>query len=428
MADKVVFKEQSFLETDVGVTIGNWFELSISEKLFSQFSHEGKIALSMVLEGSLSSPGPASVVIRIRKSDAIIYDEIITIGTQTEIKFIVDIDTFHKSTFFYFEVNPADMSMRSRELAKEPCSQVLRIRQLELKDASTWMKSGELLISLAEVAVNKLEVDADKTLSKVTTIADSIARALDLGTGFSLIRLGDGEGRVLGYRSAFNEYHILDGVLNYQYGAGSIGLMMQRNPENWIHLAALDLQEKLQTAIAHSSALAIPGQNWLVEGAPFMGRYASAISVLDGIRLFQGESTQIFETHFLREKKVSDVFFNQCFQQARRIVQLGSADAANHLSEAYNLDSSQISFIKTMPHATFPIGNVEDFGLYPDHYLEIEKTIASYGDLRGSMFLVGAGILGKWFCELIRRQGGVGLDVGSLYDKWLGAGRPEALS
>lgn len=41
-------------------------------------------------------------------------------------------------------------------------------------------------------------------------------------------------------------------------------------------------------------------------------------------------------------------------------------------------------------------------------------------DLTGELFLVGAGWLGKYYCDLIRRRGGMAIDVGSMMDVWVG--------
>ena len=38
----------------------------------------------------------------------------------------------------------------------------------------------------------------------------------------------------------------------------------------------------------------------------------------------------------------------------------------------------------------------------------------------GMLYLVGGGLYGKLYCQLIRSQGGVALDLGSLFDAWLG--------
>lgn len=43
-------------------------------------------------------------------------------------------------------------------------------------------------------------------------------------------------------------------------------------------------------------------------------------------------------------------------------------------------------------------------------------------DCPGMLFLVGAGLFGKAYCQLIKSQGGIALDLGSLLDAWVGIG------
>jgi hypothetical protein len=38
----------------------------------------------------------------------------------------------------------------------------------------------------------------------------------------------------------------------------------------------------------------------------------------------------------------------------------------------------------------------------------------------GEVYLVAAGVLGKLYCDIIRRRGGIGIDIGSLADYWMG--------
>jgi hypothetical protein len=56
--------------------------------------------------------------------------------------------------------------------------------------------------------------------------------------------------------------------------------------------------------------------------------------------------------------------------------------------------------------------------LLPDMLDEIGDMIANMADRR--LVLVGAGYPGKWLVEIARQKGGVALDVGSIFDYWLG--------
>lgn len=48
---------------------------------------------------------------------------------------------------------------------------------------------------------------------------------------------------------------------------------------------------------------------------------------------------------------------------------------------------------------------------------------------QGMLFLVGAGICGKVYCQWIKERGGIAIDIGSVMDTWLGLGsRPAVLA
>lgn len=51
----------------------------------------------------------------------------------------------------------------------------------------------------------------------------------------------------------------------------------------------------------------------------------------------------------------------------------------------------------------------------------MKLVLDSLNDVRpGDVYLVGAGIWGKLFCDRIRASGGVALDIGSVWDAWSG--------
>lgn len=57
---------------------------------------------------------------------------------------------------------------------------------------------------------------------------------------------------------------------------------------------------------------------------------------------------------------------------------------------------------------------------YPHRFDEICASLRDQAPLTGRVFLVGAGGLGKIYCEVVRECGGIGIDVGALLDGWDG--------
>jgi hypothetical protein len=55
---------------------------------------------------------------------------------------------------------------------------------------------------------------------------------------------------------------------------------------------------------------------------------------------------------------------------------------------------------------------------YPHVYNDILANLLE-SDLTGELFLVGAGPLGKAYCQKIKKRGGVAIDVGAVFDSWI---------
>lgn len=55
---------------------------------------------------------------------------------------------------------------------------------------------------------------------------------------------------------------------------------------------------------------------------------------------------------------------------------------------------------------------------YPDRFREIKRLIRP--PFTGAIYLVGAGLLGKIYCDVIKQRGGIAIDIGSIFDVWAG--------
>lgn len=76
-----------------------------------------------------------------------------------------------------------------------------------------------------------------------------------------------------------------------------------------------------------------------------------------------------------------------------------------YIPEQYQFANNIIDFYNNKPH-------------FPDAFAQICNTIQV--PFKGAVFLVGAGMLGKIYCDEIKRKGGIAIDVGSVFDAWDG--------
>lgn len=56
---------------------------------------------------------------------------------------------------------------------------------------------------------------------------------------------------------------------------------------------------------------------------------------------------------------------------------------------------------------------------YPEQFYSIKESLIDI-PVKGNLFLVGAGILGKIYCDWIKQAGGIAVDIGGVFDHWAG--------
>lgn len=85
---------------------------------------------------------------------------------------------------------------------------------------------------------------------------------------------------------------------------------------------------------------------------------------------------------------------------------------------------------KLLPRATISMIEVPPRGADADlrdsrpHFPEVFDEIASTLTVpyHGAPFIIGAGPLGKAYCSLVKARGGIGIDLGSVFDLWMRKG------
>ncbi len=55
---------------------------------------------------------------------------------------------------------------------------------------------------------------------------------------------------------------------------------------------------------------------------------------------------------------------------------------------------------------------------FPDRYRELNHELKV--PQRGAVFLVAAGLLGKVYCDWLKKRGAIAIDAGSIVDAWMG--------
>ena len=234
-----------------------------------------------------------------------------------------------------------------------------------------------------------------------------VKRRVDQGTPCSVIRLGDGEGVVLGYPEITNRRDINEYLLR------------------WIRTTdvseadVLLLVDALRAAVKDADIVGLPRPKNLVHHAH--RAVPEAMAAFD----LRSPSTLVTDAALQRLLQYA-LLYRPLLRNARFLGLISCRDIAERLQAMFSIRTVKWYGVRgeDVTHWTdiaidVP-GPVETIH-YPDGYREL------YEDLEvpfpGALFLVGAGAFGKVYCHWIKQRGGVAIDIGSIFDSWAGVGR-----
>jgi len=240
--------------------------------------------------------------------------------------------------------------------------------------------------------------------SRLEQIQQRIIDSLERGVGFSLVRLGDGEGLFLaGERPCLG-------------GATTNGRQRDAQLSENGHLPS-DLQaaliERLLEAVASADIVGVPDLSQCLQGPE---DYSRVLPIL--WRCLSPERQLALPARLLPGGCHLHLFW----------LAVGAYEqppfTSVHGVIAPLLPACLAGRVSWQPipgekgHHTDVVGPAHYPVIYEETLVWIERQASP-----GRLFLVGAGILGKIYCDAIRRRGGVAVDVGSVMDLCGGIGR-----
>lgn len=255
-------------------------------------------------------------------------------------------------------------------------------------------------------------------------VAATILKAVQEGHPFSMVRLGDGEGAWL----------VMDA-----YDEGRFGALYRANRESFLEdwfgsreliqdnsflRFSLDLQ---RTFLAHD-IIGVPPMERLNMEEGFLSTRGlpSAINVFRYLGLIDG----VFSGFRLCSNSINLTLASETsFYQSlfRSLSHVGLITSQRELASIFVQRGITVvkSYIVPGDSRNFhrrPDGIPEC--QFPEYVSRIDSELASM-DLRGIVFLVAAGFVGKRYLRTIRDRGGIAIDIGSIADHWVRRGLPE---
>lgn len=232
----------------------------------------------------------------------------------------------------------------------------------------------------------------------------------DTNTGFSLVRMGDGEGNVLSSR----RLNLYPALLNYTLEKIS-----------HLHFGSLDVvpQHKFKIANLISDAAASADFVGMPDNEALRRHYKKPDDELD-IRACMGLFYANTASSFINTDKQVNWWiarsllphFDEIISNYRNVVLITNhSKLESHAIDRFKLEScTTIQIPNQAKNQKYKHLNTH---FYPNTYL---TTLNNIPHQKGALYLVGAGLLGKSICSYIKRFKGHAIDVGSIFDIWAG--------
>ncbi len=262
-----------------------------------------------------------------------------------------------------------------------------------------------------------------------TALSDLISHKLEYKEPFSLIRLGDGEGVLL---SVNKQSPVVD--LDY--------LREHLGSEKSTLEKLVDIKKDMIKTILGADVVGVRDDIVGVEFDPeyfelsanqFVGKFQKHFKLRDcDKKLNVSGSRRIALLHASLSHLNLDEQVQYCSSWAHYDLHLSGSIFRNLMQQRkIGLISSRSELCRKLEDI---FGIEVDYWGIPDMYRDIDNNQIPenyIGQLEallqeqlvefpGMLFLVGGGFYGKLYCDLIKSQGGVALDVGSLLDAWNG--------
>jgi len=239
---------------------------------------------------------------------------------------------------------------------------------------------------------------------------------------FSVIRLGDGEGRLLGYPDFFNIFEIIHECIGYQFGRSVFSDLHAKYGVDGVTEGVNILRSHIQVAVQSANLICAPSSIHFEKDITNnnCNAYTGFMLAVEEIRLSRPDISSF----------IPDLFI---FKRMHRLKMM--ADFLRVAKEVSIISHSHPGFyfeaffgVKILQH--YPIPGHQTFmksaeSQFPYFY---EKLIANLEvKKRGQVFLISGGYLGKLYAHIVKSKGGIALDIGSLFDDWTGIGRPSEI-
>lgn len=268
--------------------------------------------------------------------------------------------------------------------------------------------------------VDRAYLDTYISPSDTLNVAKSIFTAIKTATPFSMIRLSDGEGHFLRYDSDQQIFHASDQLSIQRWWWPRPKLQWPEDPT----------LKNFERAAKNADILGIPCfhrtfGSLINEGkkSNFNSLYHRGLRsvpnnvadwVKDGSIPRETIITSCFVHHHLSDWGLYDYLFKDI--ESCSVISCHPT-CPSVLKDRFGLEVRDLHLIPAESANIHQIGDYIGESHYPERFESLCQEIkVAYP---GEVYLMAAGFVGKIYCDIIKEQGGIALDVGSMFDFWM---------
>lgn len=258
----------------------------------------------------------------------------------------------------------------------------------------------------------KLRCNPLRSDNRAGLIAQKIQEAIDASKPFSMVRVSDGEGNVLfDYKNLDNLHeYILEQISYLHFGDRRVV------PDN-----AKAFKDLIEKAIASADVVCVPECDALKRGFNTPEEDIDVRAVI-GNRISALRVSEIINDNQLTASAWSNRqllgYYKKLFSGVKSLGVISS------YPELKSILASKFG-IEEIVHHSIPRQALflkhderKNSGHYPDVFQSIVNSINP--KYPGMPYIVSAGLLGKFYCHVIKSRGGIAIDTGTVPEIWLG--------
>jgi hypothetical protein len=244
----------------------------------------------------------------------------------------------------------------------------------------------------------------------VLQVLSFVLKKQKLKESASIIRLGDGEGRLLGFPEIVKKQQNDPSDKDSKYLDYSLNIWFGRNDIAEQTLEELSLQ--LRDAVKHADIIGLPRKRqYHAHGA-----YRLVFEAMDRYRLWDDQ--QAYTDAAIHRYLQFGLFYSDILDNLDFVGLItGRKNLAALIQPIFNIAQVDEHLIpEEVQYATGPVAEH-----FPSRFNTLKHEIKV--PYKGAVYLVGAGALGKIYCQWIKQAGGIAIDIGSICDSWSKEGR-----